>query len=94
MVGQIKRRLAGEPLRPYHYRDHGSLVSLGDYSTVGSLMGKLIGRNLFIEGYFARAMYKALYKMHQLALHGPTKVALDTVARIITRRTEPHVKLH
>ena len=32
--------------------------------------------------------------MHQLALHGYTKVALDTLVRLITRRTEPHVKLH
>ena len=33
-------------------------------------------------------------KMHQLALHGFVKVALDTIARVITRRTEPQVKLH
>ncbi|WP_280156348.1 hypothetical protein [Piscinibacter sp. XHJ-5] len=32
--------------------------------------------------------------MHQLALHYPAKVALDTMARLITRRTEPHVTLH
>jgi NADH dehydrogenase len=32
--------------------------------------------------------------MHQLALHGWAKVALDTIARTITRRTEPIVKLH
>ena len=47
-----------------------------------------------IEGVIAGLMCKSLYKMHQLALHGPTKVALDTVARLITRRTEPVVKLH
>jgi NADH dehydrogenase len=93
MVGQIRRRLAGKPLADYHYRDRGSLVSLG-YSTVGSLMGNLIGPSLFIEGLFARLMYKSLYTMHQMALHGPVKVALDTLARLITRRTEPHVKLH
>jgi NADH:ubiquinone reductase (H+-translocating) len=29
-----------------------------------------------------------------MALHGPLKVALDTVARLLTRRTEPHFKLH
>ena len=63
MVAQIRRRLAGQPLVDYRYRDHGSLVSLGNYSTVGSLMGRLVGRNLFIEGYFARLMYEALYKM-------------------------------
>jgi NADH:ubiquinone reductase (H+-translocating) len=94
MVGQIKRRLAGKALKDWHYRDLGSLVSLGEYSTVGNLMGGLAGKSLFIEGYFARMMYKSLYKMHELALHGPLKVGLDTVARLITRRTEPHVKLH
>jgi len=94
MVGQIARRLAGRPLKPYRYRDFGSLVSLGEYSTVGNLMGALVGGNLWIEGYFARLMYLSLYKMHEYALHGFWKVALDTLARLITRRTEPHVKLH
>ncbi len=94
LARQLPRYLDGKPLQDWHYHDFGSLVSLGDYSTVGSLMGKLIGRNLFIEGIFAGLMYKSLYKMHQLALHGWTKVTLDTIARMITRRTEPIVKLH
>lgn len=94
VAAQIKRRLAGKPLQAYRYRDFGSLVSLGEYSTVGNMMGGLIGGSLMIEGAFARLMYVSLYKMHELALHGPAKVALDTMARLITRRTEPHVKLH
>jgi len=94
LVKQIRRRLAGQTLQPWHYRDFGSLVSLGEYSTVGNLMGGLIGGNLWIEGLFARLMYRSLSKMHEHALHGSTKVALDTLARLITRRTEPHVKLH
>jgi NADH:ubiquinone reductase (H+-translocating) len=94
LARELPRRIAGMTVRDWHYRDFGSLVSLGEYSTVGNLMGKLIGGNLFIEGLFAGIMYKSLYKMHQLALHGPTKVALDTIARLISRRTEPVVKLH
>jgi NADH dehydrogenase len=94
MVGQVERILKGRPLRPWRYRDFGSLVSLGQYSTVGNLMGSLVGGNLWIEGYFAWLMYVSLYKLHELALHGFWKVALDTLARMITRRTEPHVKLH
>ena len=94
MVKQIRRRLRGEPLTPWRYRDFGSLVSLGEYSTVGNLMGSLTGGNLWLEGWFARMMYLSLYKMHELALHGFWKMALDTAARMITRRTEPHVKLH
>ena len=91
---QIARRLANEPLLPFAYRDYGSLVSLGHFSTVGSLMGFIVGKNVFIEGLFARLMYRSLYKMHEMALYGPAKVTLDTLARMITRRTEPQVKLH
>ena len=94
LVGTLKRRLRGEPPRPWTYRDFGSLVSLGEYSTVGTLMGKLIGGALFIEGYFARVMYISLYKMHLYALHGFARVFFETLARVITRRTEPRVKLH
>jgi len=94
LVGQLNRRLVGKPLQPFVYRDFGSLVSLGEYSTVGSLMGFLVGKSMLIEGYFARLMYRSLYLMHQEALHGPVKVTLDTIARALTRRTEPHVKLH
>jgi NADH dehydrogenase len=94
MAGRIRRRLAGKPLRDYRYRDFGSLVSLGGFSTVGNRMGGLIGGSLMVEGLFARLMWVSLYKMHELALHGPAKVTLDTLARMIVRRTEPHVKLH
>ncbi|WP_295961172.1 NAD(P)/FAD-dependent oxidoreductase [Rhodoferax sp.] len=94
LVKQIKRRLDGKPLEPYRYRDFGSLVSLGDYSAVGSLMGGIMEGSLFIDGLVARVMYTSLYKMHELALHGVTKVTLETLTRAITRRTESHVKLH
>jgi len=95
LLRQLRRRAAGgHALEPFRYRDFGSLVSLGAYSTVGSLMGALVGGELTVEGYFARLMYMSLYKLHELALHGYAKVALDTLARTIVRRTEPHVKLH
>jgi NADH dehydrogenase len=90
----LPRRLRGEALQPFVYRDFGSLVSLGKFSTVGSLMGAITRGSVMVEGYFAKIMYLSLYKMHELALHGFTKVFLDTLARIITRRTEPHIKLH
>ena len=94
LLRQIKRRIDGQPLQEWQYRDFGSLVSLGEFSTVGNMMGGLVGGNLMIEGYFAKLMYLSLYKMHELALHGSVKVALDTLARLIVRRTEPLVKLH
>ncbi len=73
---RIMNRLRGKPLRAWRYRDFGSLVSLGRYSTVGNLMGSLVGGSLMIDGLIARMMYKSLYKMHELAIHGYRKVAL------------------
>jgi len=94
LARMMPRRLAGRPLKPWRYRDFGSLVSFGEYSTIGSLMGALLGGTLFIEGLFARLMYVSLYRMHVYALHGFAKMAFDTLAKLITRRTEPRVKLH
>jgi NADH dehydrogenase len=94
LARMLPRRLAGRPLKPWEYRDFGSLVSFGEYSTIGSLMGVLLGGTIFIEGLFARFMYVSLYRMHVYALHGFAKMAFDTLAKLITRRTEPRVKLH
>ena len=89
LAGAIKARLNGKALPNFTYRDFGSLVSLGGYRTFGSLIG-----GLKIEGAVARLMYRSLHKMHLHALHGVTKVSLDTAADIITQRTAPRIKLH
>jgi len=94
LFSQINQIIEGKTLKPYQYRDFGSLVSLGEYSSVGSMMGGLIGGSLMVEGLFAKLMYISLYKLHQLALHGWVKVFLDTISRLIHRRTHSIVKLH
>ena len=94
MARQLQRRLAGEPTLPYVYRDFGSPVSLGKYSTVGSLMGGLLGRSVFIEGYFARMVYRMLYKMHQAALYGGRAVVWQTLVGGLSQQPGPSVKLH
>jgi NADH dehydrogenase len=94
MFHQIKRRLANKPLKPYHYKDFGSLVSLGKFSTVGNMMGGVIGKNVMIEGYFAKLMYLSLYKLHELSIHGFLKTTLYTLARMLTKQANPTVKLH
>ena len=91
---QIQARLAGRPLEDFRYRDFGSLVSLGRYSTVGSLMGSLISGNLFIEGMFARFVYRSLYKMHEAALHGRAATFWRSLLFRVSERPNPAVKLH
>ena len=60
LFSQINQIIEGKTLKPYQYRDFGSLVSLGEYSSVGSMMGGLIGGSLMVEGLFAKLMYISL----------------------------------
>jgi NADH:ubiquinone reductase (H+-translocating) len=90
----IRAMIQSKPLKDFVYRDHGSLVSLSHFSTVGSLMGNLIGGRMAIEGRLARFVYVSLYRMHLIAIHGWLKglalIALGHVNRII----RPRLKLH
>jgi NADH:ubiquinone reductase (H+-translocating) len=81
--------------KPYLYKDHGSLVSLGSRSSVGSLMGGLFkASSMFVEGFFARSMYASLHLMHHYAVLGGMKTFLMAMARFLLKRATPLVKLH
>lgn len=90
----LDRLMRGKPLRAYVYIDRVSLVSLSRYSTVGSLMGNLVGGRMAIEGRLARFVYMSLYCMHLLAIHGWLRgtalILIGHVARIL----RPRLKLH
>jgi NADH dehydrogenase len=88
-------RVLGKPLpaKPYVYRDHGSLVSIGTQSSVGNLMGSLRA-TWFVEGLFARWLYVSLHLMHHQAVLGSLRTGVLAVARFLVRRATPLVKLH
>ncbi|RLM27074.1 NADH dehydrogenase [Brenneria alni] len=86
--------LSGQTLKPYVYKDHGSLVSLSKFSTVGSLMGNLMRGSVMVEGRIARIVYISLYRMHQIALHGYVKTGLMMLVGGINRVIRPRLKLH
>lgn len=91
----IRRQIEGEePLLDYRYVDHGSLVNLARYSTVGSLMGNLTSGSMKIEGRIARLMYVSLYRMHQVALHGWFRTGLCVLSDSINKVIRPRLKLH
>ena len=94
LVKTMRARLDGRPLPAFRFLDYGSLVSLGELSAVGTLMGRLIGGSLLVQGLIARWMYASLYKMHQVSLHGVVRVMLDTVGRFLRGGIEPRIKLH
>jgi len=80
--------------KPYAYRDYGSLVSFGQSTSVGSLMGSLRGFSWFVEGFFARMMYVSLHLLHHQAVLGTIRTGVLAVARFLVKRATPLVKLH
>lgn len=90
----LRALIRGKALKSFVYKDHGSLVSLSHFSTVGSLMGNLVGGRMAIEGRLARFVYISLYRMHLIAIHGWLKgVALILVGHV-NHIVRPRLKLH
>ena len=94
LARHLPQLMALERVPPFIYTDQGSLVSLAEYSSVGSLMGSLSKGSFFVEGQIAKFMYWALHKQHQLALGGVKKTALITLSELLDRTHRPRIKLH
>ncbi|MEO1251597.1 MAG: NAD(P)/FAD-dependent oxidoreductase [Pseudomonadota bacterium] len=81
-------------LKSFQYKDYGSLVSLSRFSTVGSLMGNLVGGRMAVEGRLARLMYVSLYRMHLFAIHGWLKGVFMIFVGHVNNVIRPKLKLH
>lgn len=88
----VNRLNGGKPVK-YVYLDYGSLVALGKYTTVGNLMGNLMG-SVSIGGFIARVVYLSLYKMHQVAIHGYFRTAMLTLSNLFRRSAHAKIKMH
>ncbi len=90
----ICRLERGKPLKSFAYDDKGSLISLSRFSTVGSLMGNLVGGAMAVEGKLARVIYTSLYRLHLIGIHGWLKgMGLMMIGRV-NRIVRPKLKLH
>ena len=89
----LVNRMHDKPAIDYVYRDYGSLVSLGKYTTVGNIMGNLMG-TVTIGGFIARVVYLSLYTMHQAALFGYFKTSLLTLSNLFRSTLYSRIKLH
>ncbi len=90
----IRAMIHGKSLKSFVYQDKGSLVSLARYTTVGSLMGNLVGGRMAIEGRLARLVYTSLYRMHLLAIHGWMKGLSLLLIGHVNQVVRPKLKLH
>lgn len=90
----VLARRTGKPLKPFVYKDFGSLVNLSSYSTIGNLMGNLVRGTVFVEGRLARVVYLSLYRLHQAAVHGRFSTLLIMLGDRLYKATRAEVKLH
>lgn len=97
LVKSLIKQMNNEELPEYEYVDYGSLINLSRYSTVGNMMGNLLGRragSVMVEGLIARFVYTSLYKMHQINIQGFIRVMLLSIADFLTQKSRPRMKLH
>ena len=94
VFASLKRIMNGMEPVDFTYQDHGSLVSLSRFSTVGSLMGNLVGGRMAIEGRLARLAYLSLYRMHLLAIHGWLRGTAMIVVGHANQIVRPKLKVH
>ena len=71
LARSLRRHLRwGRPLRPFAFRNRGSLVSLGDYAAYGTLGNYGFFSGGVIRGRLAELGHAALYRQHQMDLTG------------------------
>ncbi len=96
LVRELGARIENRPAsgKPFVFKDYGSLVSVGHNKGVGSLMGVLTGKSLFVEGLLARLMYMSLHLMHHMTILGIPRTGAVALGRLLLKRSTPRVKLH
>lgn len=85
--------LRGEHLPPFVFRDFGALVSLSDYNAFGTLGRFGFFGGGFIKGRFAQLSHAALYRRHQISLHGPGRAALLWLSERIDALVKPSIRI-
>ena len=94
LASNLGKVMDGKQVPAFQYKDFGSLVSLGTSNSVGTLMGALSEKSLFVEGKLAKFMYLCLYQGHQMKIHGVGAAMGLLVGKGLQKRFEPKVKLH
>lgn len=95
LARSLPRVLRGEDALPFHYRDRGTVVSLGQTHAAGEIASPGPGgKEKSFHGRLARIIYAGLYRQHQAALYGWPRTAALALSDRLRSVTQPPVKLH
>lgn len=84
---------SGAPISPFRFRDLGALVSLSDYNAFGTLGRFGFFKGGFIKGRFAQLSHAALYRRHQISLHGTGRASVLWLAERINALVQPSIRI-
>ncbi|MEX3980889.1 NAD(P)/FAD-dependent oxidoreductase [Paraburkholderia sp. EG287A] len=82
-----------KPLPGFAFRDFGSLVSLSEYDSFGTLGRFGLFPGGLIRGKLAQLSHAMLYRRHQQALHGFRRATLLWTAEQINGLAQPDIRL-
>ncbi|RYY83627.1 MAG: NAD(P)/FAD-dependent oxidoreductase [Comamonadaceae bacterium] len=87
---------AGRLLAPFRFESAGAIVSFGDRGAAGNLTTRFgrRSRDHFVQGLSARLVYAALYRRHELAIHGWRGALARLLSDWLARAWQPVLKLH
>lgn len=82
-------RIANKRLPMFKFKEKGSIVSLGQENAVGEVFNEL---NIY--GKMARSTYDALYKIHQINIHGAQHTMKLSHRNIMTKNLLKNLKFY
>lgn len=90
-----KRILDGTtPRRPFKYRPHGFLLSLGETTAVGSVKFVRGFKDYQVKGALAKGLYVTLYRKHQMEIMGTPKMLSLLIGDKFRHMAMPELKFH
>jgi NADH dehydrogenase len=96
LAAALPASVHGRKLASFRFESAGAIVSLGDHGAAGNLTTRFGRRShdQFVQGLSAKLVYAALYRQHELAIHGWRGAFARLVGDWLNRTYQPDLKLH
>ncbi|MFJ4293817.1 NAD(P)/FAD-dependent oxidoreductase [Cupriavidus sp. NPDC089707] len=94
LVAAVPRHLAGKPVRPFFYRDYGSVISLAGAGAVGSLATVKGIPDWYVEGRLAALLHLAIYRRHIFSINGWRRALAVSLSHGLERWLGAGTRLH
>lgn len=94
LVDAVPRHLAGKPVRPFVFRDYGSVISLAGGLAVGSLASVKGISGWYVEGRLAGLLHNAIYRRHIVSINGWRRALAISLSHGLERWLGAGTRLH